>query len=417
MSLFLFVYEVIIRVYGEVIKWISPFYTKAKKWYQGRKNWAENLKKGVPPKGVDIWMHCASLGEFEQGRPVLEALRGKFPHRFILLTFFSPSGYEIRKNYDGADYITYLPLDTKRNARQFMEIVKPGLTLFVKYEFWVHFLSELHRRKYPVLLISAVFRENQLFFKWYGRSFKRLLYYYKKIFVQDERSASFLEKAGIRQVEIAGDTRFDRVAQLASGAKPLPVVEAFLQNKPSLVAGSTWPEDEELLKSSVEVFPKWIIAPHEISEGHLRQIEKLFQGKTIRYSRLISGTEPLKEVPVLLIDNIGMLASLYKYGEVAYIGGGFGRGIHNILEAAVFDIPVVFGPRYHKFKEATDLISEGGAFSIGDEPALNNLLRKLREESFRKTAGRVAGYYVQSKKGATMQILRYITEEGFFTGA
>lgn len=409
MSLFLFVYEVIIRVYGGVIKLAAPFHPKAKKWHSGRKKWAKALKKALPEEGADFWMHCASLGEFEQGRPVLEALRKKFPGHFILLTFFSPSGYEVRKNYEGANHIAYLPLDTYRNASHFVETVRPRLTIFVKYEFWVHFITALHRQKLPVLLISAIFREDQLFFKWYGKPFKRLLFYYQKIFVQDERSAGLLKKTGITKVEVAGDTRFDRVMQVASQGKNLPEIEAFLQNKPCLIAGSTWPKDEQLLRSCLSEIPKWIIAPHEINEAQIRQIEKFFQEEAVRYSVFIKNTEKNKEAAVLIIDNIGMLSSLYKYGEVAYIGGGFDQGIHNVLEAAVHGIPVIFGPRYQKFKEARDLIALQAAFSISNEKELKDAIRKLKDEAFCKAAGQKAGEYVKSHTGATQQILEFTT--------
>lgn len=415
MFLFRLVYDVIIHVFVAGIRIAALFNPKAGKWIKGRKNWFKILEPAIPENGVDIWIHCASLGEFEQGRPVLEALRDKYPHYYILLTFFSPSGYEVRKNYAGADHICYLPLDTPGNAKKFIKLIQPRLTLFVKYEFWYHYLTELHERQLPVVLISAIFRKDQFFFRWYGKPFRKLLFFFQQIFVQDKPSALRLEEAGISGVQIIGDTRFDRVVQIAAVAKALPAIETFLKGLPCWVAGSTWPEDDQLLQLCHSKIPKWIIAPHEVNEKHLLQIEKLFGQKVIRYSSLIQAPEKYSDKSVLIIDNMGLLSSLYRYGKVAYIGGGFGHGIHNILEAAVYGLPVIFGPRYQKFKEAKDLVDLNAAFSIRDENGLTSLIEKMENETYRKDAGRRAREYVKDQTSATQKIVRYIQEKRLLT--
>jgi 3-deoxy-D-manno-octulosonic-acid transferase len=413
MSLSFLVYDIIIRVYAILIRIAAIFNPKAQQWIRGRKHWHRALDKSLAKRQVDIWIHCASLGEFEQGRPVLEALRKVYPEKYILLTFFSPSGYEIRKNYPVADHICYLPLDTARNAREFIALVNPRLAVFVKYEFWLHFLRALHQQKIPVLLISAIFRPDQLFFQWYGKAFRQLLLSYTRIFVQDKNSASLLQQAGTDQVTVTGDTRFDRVLQIARQAKEIEHMGTFLQGRQAWVCGSTWPEDERIIQSCHEAIPKWIIAPHEINEAHLLQIEQLFYGKTVRYSVLTNDPESYADKKVLLIDNIGMLSSLYRYGIVAYIGGGFDHGIHNILEAAVYRIPVVFGPKYHKFKEATDLITLEAAFSISNEYELKTTIDRLTDEKLRIAAGGLCGDYVKDKAGATESIIDYIQAKRF----
>lgn len=410
MPLSFLVYDAIIKVYAAVIRIAVPFNPKARLWIKGRKNWNDYLRQHIPPRGVDLWMHCASLGEFEQGRPVLEGFRAKYPDRFILLSFFSPSGYEVRKNYAGADYICYLPLDTKQNARQFIQLIRPKLALFVKYEFWVHYISVLHQENIPLLLISAIFRRDQFFFKWYGKAFKQVLNYYDQIFVQDKSSAALLDKEGITKITISGDTRFDRVVAIAEKAKDFKEIEHFIQGKDAWIAGSTWPADEALIASVADSVSKWIIAPHEINEGHLLEMEKLFAGKTVRYSTLKTLSEDPVNKPILLIDNIGMLSSLYQYGITAYIGGGFGKGIHNVLEAAVWGVPVVFGPAFNKFKEAKDLVNLHGAFSIQDKTSLHSIIMKMKDHAARLNAGEVAAEYVRQEKGATALIMKYIMQ-------
>jgi 3-deoxy-D-manno-octulosonic-acid transferase len=341
---------------------------------------------------------------------VLEAFKKKFPDRFILLSFFSPSGYEVRKNYPLANYVCYLPLDTKRNARHFIRTARPKMVIFVKYEFWLHYLSALHREKIPLLLISAIFRKEQFFFRWYGKSFKRLLHYYDQLFVQDKTSAALLKNEGAARITISGDTRFDRVASIAEKAQIIPGIAGFLQGKKAWVAGSTWAKDEEIIAGGMDKIPKWIIAPHEINEEHLVQIEQQFAGKTVRYSHLKTDPERYAAKQVLLIDNIGMLSSLYQYGVVAYVGGGFGKGIHNGLEAAIWGIPVVFGPVFQKFKEARDLVGHQAAFSIRDRATFSATVAALEDTETRLKAGITAAGYVRARTGATATIMAYIMQ-------
>lgn len=415
MSLPFLVYDIIIRVYASLIRMASPFNPKAQKWIQGRKEWYDSLKSSLPPGGADVWIHCASLGEFEQGRPVLDALRREEPERYILVTFFSPSGYEIRKNYGGANHVCYLPPDTRKNARLFTELVHPRLVIFVKYEFWFHLLTALHQRKVPVLLISAIFRPGQFFFRWYGRPFRRLLLFYCHIFAQDEKSVEQLGKAGVTRVSLTGDTRFDRVLEIAAHRRDLPAVCTFTAGKPCGIAGSTWPRDEQLIHACRHLFPKWIIAPHEVNEGRLRQLEKLFSGETVRYSEVAAHPEKSEGSSVLIIDNVGMLSALYRNASVAYIGGGFDHGIHNILEAAVYGIPVVFGPAFSKFREAVDLVAAGAAFPVKRGSELEAILQRLADDAVRTRAGATAAAYIRDKAGATPAIIRYIQENRFLT--
>ncbi|GAA4303969.1 3-deoxy-D-manno-octulosonic acid transferase [Compostibacter hankyongensis] len=415
-------YDIVIRLYGAAIRLAALFNAKAALWVQGRRGWRQRLAAFYAPGGSGsgagqwVWVHCASLGEFEQGRPVVEALKSRYPQVRILLTFFSPSGYEIRKDYAGADLVSYLPLDTKANAAALISRVKPALVIFVKYEFWYHYLHELARQKIPVLLIAAIFRPGQPFFKRYGGLFRGLLRSYTHIFVQDAASAELLQQAGTGAVSIAGDTRFDRVAMLAAQRRRFPQVEAFLEGRRALVAGSTWPADERLLAACFRRQPpaaKWILAPHEIHSAHLEQLEMLFAGETVRYSALQEAGGGGKRI--LLIDNIGMLSALYAYGWAAYIGGGFGHGIHNILEAAVYGMPVLFGPRFGKFREAHALIGAGGAFPVQDEKGLCEQLARLSDPLALQAAATAAAHYVKEQTGATPLIMDYIEAKRFLT--
>lgn len=415
MSLSCLVYDIFIRVYAFTINLVAPFNAKARKWVRGRKAWHQNLESALGGRGVDIWMHCASLGEFEQGRPVLEALKRDFPDQTILVTFFSPSGYEVRKSYTQAKYVCYLPLDTVKNARRFISLVHPRLVIFIKYEFWFHLLTELHRRNVPVLLVSAIFRPGQIFFRKYGTSFLKLLTYYRQVFVQDARSRDLLQAHGIQSVRVTGDTRFDRVLQVSTETREPHGISDFLAGKEALVAGSTWPGDEQVLLGGVTLMPKWIIAPHEVNEGRLRQLERLFENRTVRYSDFLRERETNREKQVLLIDNVGMLSSLYRYGVAAYLGGGFDHGIHNVLEAAVYDLPVLFGPKYQKFREARELVQRACAFCVQNEQELRDTITRLREESFRKERGKAAGNYVRQQAGATKRILDFIQENRLLT--
>jgi 3-deoxy-D-manno-octulosonic-acid transferase len=366
----LVLYDILIRLYYLALCLASLFNLKARQMLSGRRNLFKILKSKLAPFSNIIWVHCASLGEFEQGRPLIEAIKEKYPQYKILLTFFSPSGYEIRKNYQLADAVSYIPLDTKRNARRFINIVKPVKVFFIKYEFWFHFLNRLNKENIPTYLVSANFRKDQVFFKWYGAWYRNILQFFSHIFVQNDSSLSLLNKHGITGVSVSGDTRFDRVHIISQLTKNNPTVELFKNNKPVFITGSSWPEDEKLLTRLINECNngwKYIIAPHEISPAHIEQLQIGLTKKSIRYSQQSLKSD---EYDVMIIDNIGMLSTLYQYGNIAYIGGGFGSGIHNILEAAVFGMPVLFGPNYQKFNEAKDLIEEGGAFSVSDFESL-----------------------------------------------
>ncbi|MBI5541862.1 MAG: 3-deoxy-D-manno-octulosonic acid transferase [Bacteroidia bacterium] len=405
-----FLYCILIRLYYLTILIVSPFNTKAHAWIKGRKNLFKILKNSLEGQSNVVWFHCASLGEFEQGRPVIEAYRIQNPDHKILLTFFSPSGYEIRKNYNGADWVFYLPLDTRSNVRRFLNIVKPLKVIFVKYEFWQIFLKELHKNNIPVYLISAIFRKEQLFFKWYGGWYKKLLDYFTHIFVQNEESFNLLNSINIMHTSVAGDTRFDRVYEIASNAKLIKEASVFSEGHKIIIIGSAWPKDEEVLvpyinKSSSEI--KFIIAPHEISESGLIKTEERILISVVRFSK--ASESDLKTARVLLVDNVGMLSSLYKYGNIAYIGGGFGKGIHNILEAAVFGLPVLFGSNYHKFSEAVDLIKEKGAFSINSNSELEQHFNKLlNDNSYCKKTSDISKRFVENRIGATKKIIEFI---------
>jgi 3-deoxy-D-manno-octulosonic-acid transferase len=396
-----------IRAYGLGILIWSLFNLKAKQWVIGRKNWKSNLEK-ADIEGA-IWIHCSSLGEFEQGRPVLEEIKKRRPEKKILLTFFSPSGYEIRKDYPLADYVCYLPLDTPGNARQFIEIAKPEIALFVKYEIWHNLYRELFKSGIAHYIISAIFRKDQIYFKPYGQWFRRTLKHTFRIFTQDERSLALLNEFEIENVEYAGDTRFDRVFEISKSAKKLSRAERFTEGKLTLVAGSTWPADEKILFEAVEGMDdiKLIIAPHLVDEKHIDSIRKFFPK-----SRLWSESELEEDNSnTLIIDKIGLLSSLYASGNIAYIGGGFGAGIHNTLEPACFGLPVIFGPKYSKFKEAVDLITQGGGFSVSDSKSLRTKLQELiSNEDFRKKSGRVSREYVELSRGATTKILNEIID-------
>jgi 3-deoxy-D-manno-octulosonic-acid transferase len=369
-------------------------------------------------KGKTIWMHCASLGEFEQGRPVLEALKAAYPAYRIVLTFFSPSGYAVKKNYAGADAVYYLPMDGKNNAAQFIDAVNPALVLWVKYEYWYYYLTGLQKRNTPVLLISGIFRPGQPFFTWYGLVWQQMLHCFTLLFVQNEASKALLGTIGISdKVMVTGDTRFDRVLQLAAQAEEIPAIAAFCSGSRVLVAGSTWEEDEAELIHYVRAHPeiKFIIAPHEINAANLQDVKKEFKG-AVFYSDL-SSKEVAADTHILIIDNIGMLSRLYRYADIAYIGGGFGSdGVHNVLEAAVYGKPVVFGPEYEKYIEAEGLVDCGGAFSIENALELEKLMNRLLADAAALTAaGKSAGDFVQQHSGAAKNIVGYIQEKRLLT--
>lgn len=401
-----FLYNIGIYLYQLAIFIASFFNTKAKKLRIGQAEAFIVLKQKIDPNTRYVWFHAASLGEFEQGRPVIEQLKKEKPDTKILLTFFSPSGYEIRKNYALADIVSYLPLDTASAAKKFVEMLNPSKAIFIKYEFWPNYLQALKAAGIPVYSISAIFRPGQIFFRWYGQWYKKLLQGIDHIFVQDKASLDLLKTHGVDKVSIAGDTRFDRVADLAAQAKTIPLVEAFVKDTEKvIVAGSSWPKDEELLVRYLKLHPdvKMILVPHEIHAAHIMGISKLLNGNFVAYTE--ATEQNVQTANCLVVDTIGLLSSIYRYGHVAYIGGGFGVGIHNTLEAAVWNVPVVFGPMYEKFREARDLIAIGGAFSIPDYEMLEAKLDALLKD---EKAGVIAGEYVKQNTGATKLILKEI---------
>jgi 3-deoxy-D-manno-octulosonic-acid transferase len=407
-------YNAVVRLYFTAIWCASFFNGKARLWVDGRKTRAFLRFPG------SIWFHFASLGEFEQGRPVLEALREKYPEDKIVITFFSPSGYEVRKNTPLADAVYYLPLDTRRNAREFIEAVQPKIAIFTKYEFWYHFLHEAKQRAIPVYIVSSIFRPDQVFFKWYGSLSRKILGFVSWFFVQDERSKQLLEQIGLNNATVSGDTRFDRVWANAQQPKSIPGVAEFKNSHKLFIAGSTWPEDEKLIASLVSAYPelKFILAPHEIGEDKINNLVALLPARTaIRYSHLTAHPDSYADSPhidsqVLVIDNIGMLSSLYQYGDIAYVGGGFGAGIHNTLEAAAYGLPVIFGPNYKKFIEANELIGLKAGFSIADESQLRGITDSLvNDKAFCILAAKKAAAYVETHTGATATIIDHITKE------
>jgi len=408
-------YKTGIFIYSQLIQFYSLFNEKAKLFVKGRKNWKQNLASKIDGNSKYIWFHCSSLGEFEQGRPVIEELKSQFPEYKIALTFFSPSGFEIRKNYPLADVVAYLPLDTKRNAQTFLEIVRPEKAFFVKYEFWYFYISELKRRNVPLYIVSAIFRENQQFFKntpW-GLWYRKILFKVEHLFVQNEKSGELLKSIGISNFTVTGDTRFDRVAAIARDSKKLPIVEKFKGNSLLIIAGSTWKPDEELLSAFINQSKniKFIIAAHEVSAANINRIHQLLKKPAVSFSK-VSESE-VDKYEVLIIDSVGLLSSIYRYGDIAYIGGGFGVGIHNILEAATFGLPVIFGPNYKKFKEAVDLISEGGAFSVSNATELRDALDKLIDDrDERQKASQFCNNYVAKNVGSTKHIVKKVFNIG-----
>jgi len=404
-------YSILIYIYSFIINIASLFNTKAKQWTVGRKNIILKIKKDfslVTEK--TIWIHSASLGEFEQGRPLIEALKKKNPNTKIVLTFFSPSGYEIRKNYPLADYVYYLPIDTPQNAKAFIKIINPSLVIFIKYEFWYNYINQLDKQKIPFLYISAIFRPNQLFFKPCGKWFLNHLRKANHFFVQNQTSKNLLRAKGIHQVSISGDTRFDRVASILQQAKENDIVKKFKGTSSLLLAGSTWPKDEEAIKDLHQAIPdiKIIIAPHLINQSHINQIKSIFP-KAITYSK--AKESDINKAPILIIDNMGMLSSLYQYADFALIGGGFGAGIHNTLEAATYGMPIFIGPNYHKFQEAKDLIDKGiiSVFNTADELKTDFDMILNDKDKYHHIV-KASKDYVKSNSGATDLIMRRISD-------
>jgi 3-deoxy-D-manno-octulosonic-acid transferase len=407
-------YNLAIYLYALAVRIISPFSKKARKMITGHKQAYRILKEKVEDDAEYIWFHAASLGEFEQGRPIIEEIKRKHPGRKILLTFFSPLGYEAAKGYPPADVVCCLPFDKKRNVKKFLRLVRPEMVIFIKYGFYYNFINQLYRRNIPVYMVSAVFRPGRIFFRWYGKGMRKLLKKYSRICVQDNDSAKLLSGIGVTNTEVCGDTRFDRVSDIRKQAKRLPVAEAFerqakSENEYILVAGSTWPKDEDILipyfNQAADL--KLIIAPHKTDEAHLRYIESSLQRPHIRYSEAISGM--MDDYDCLVIDNFGLLSSIYRYGQVAYVGGGFGQGIHNILEAAVYNIPVIFGPNFRQVREAQQIIECGGGYSVSDYQAFRGLMDEfLQYDETRHAAGLYAGGYVRSNSGVVGRIMKII---------
>ena len=404
-------YSTLIQLYSLLIRLLSPFNTKAKLWIQGRQHIFEKIAKSpisvAERKQKLAWFHCASLGEFEQGRPVIEAFKQAFPEYKILLTFFSPSGYEIRKNYAEADYICYLPSDTKAHAQQFIALTKPDIVFFVKYEFWANYLREVKKNQIPAISFSAIFRPNQIYFKAYGRFFKDTLFCFNHILVQNEASKKLLQSIGFEAVTVAGDTRFDRVFQIASQKKQLSIVEQFKEEKEIFIVGSAWQQDMDILIPFMnqDTALKFIIAPHEIHEEEISAWQKQLKAKSICYSEAES-VENTADYQILIINNIGLLSSLYQYANYAFIGGAFGKGLHNILEAATFGMPIFFGnSKYQKFQEALDLIALEGAFPVGSS---SELLEKFSQ--INSNATQITARYVEQNIGATNKVLAVAKE-------
>jgi 3-deoxy-D-manno-octulosonic-acid transferase len=413
-------YQLFLVLYQAGIRIAANWNPKAKRWLRGRKKIWSQLEMALSP-GKDkhtLWIHCASLGEFEQGRPVIETLRVQFPHAFIVLSFFSPSGYEVQKDYKHADHVCYLPIDGVDNARRFLDIVNPQLVIFVKYEFWFYYIKELKQRKIPLLLVSAIFRAEQPFFLWYGGFFRKMLSGFHHFFVQDEASKNLLQPlVPAADITLSGDTRFDRVLEIAKQREAIPLVETFCAGTRTIVAGSTWKEDEEMLANYMKQKPgfKLILVPHETNAANINRICTLFP-EAILYSDLLKGVE-YKDERVLIINSVGLLSRLYYYARVTYIGGGFTKdGIHNTLEAAVYGKPVVFGPNYQKYLEAIGLIKCGGGISFKDEEELSTYLdRFLKNESAFITSGSASTAFIQYQQGATAKIIHYIQENRLFT--
>ncbi len=409
-------YNILLYIYEFGIFVATFFSAKVKKMWRGERETFKILKEKVDPEAQYAWFHAASLGEFEQGRPIIEEYRRVFPKRKILLTFFSPSGYEVRKNYDGADIVCYLPIDTPTNALRFLRAVRPVEAFFIKYEFWYNYLHILRHRGIPVYSISSIFRKEQVFFKWYGFQYRHVLRCFTHFFVQNEESKRLLGTLGIDNVMVTGDTRFDRVMQIAKESKSIPVVREFKNGKKVFVAGSSWLPDEQIFLSYFAQHLDWkvIIAPHVIGESHLEQIMSLLEGrKVVRYTQIeADDAVTLGEAEVLIIDCFGLLSSIYKYGDVAYVGGGFGVGIHNLPEAAVWNLPVIFGPNHQKFQEANELKACGGGIAIeGKEDFQRVMDAFMASEDEMKRAADAAGHYVSSHSGATEKLLKLLREK------
>ena len=402
-------YSIAIYLYALAVVLVSPFHKKARLMVKGQWQTFRILHKKIRRDEMYVWFHAASLGEFEQGRPLMERLRREHPEYKILLTFFSPSGYEVRKNYEGADVVCYLPFDTPGNVHSFLRLARPCMAFFIKYEFWNNYLHACRRKKIPVYSVSSIFREEQVFFRWYGRSYSDVLRCVTHFYVQNEASRDLLARKGITNVTVVGDTRFDRVIDISRQAKQLPLVAAFKQDAKVLVAGSSWAPDEDLIIPYFNAHPemKLVLAPHVVSEEHLKEIEGKLQRPSVRYTQ--AKAEDVAKADCLIIDCYGLLSSIYRYGEMAYVGGGFGVGIHNVPEAAVYGIPVVIGPNNQKFREAQDLLRMGGCLEVADAGSYRQAMdRLLSDDAFREERGRIAGQYIEHNAGASEVIFRSV---------
>jgi len=404
-------YNLFVNLVSVLLKLIALFNPKIKLFMDGRKQTFPILKEKIKPNDSVIWFHCASLGEFEQGRPVIEKVNQIYPNHKIVLSFFSPSGYEVRKNYKVADAVVYLPLDTKKNVYQFIDYVHPEIAVFVKYEFWPNLLNQLKKKEITTILISGIFRENQIFFKSYGAWMKNKLQLFTHFFVQDDSSKKLINSIGIENVTISGDTRFDRVSEIVNQNNHLDFIHEFKDNKITLVAGSTWADDDKLLINYINNHStendKFIIAPHNINTDSIKKIQSELKVKSVLYSNY--QTNELKTARVFILDTIGILIKVYSYADIAYVGGGFTNGIHNILEPATFGIPIVIGPKYHKFNEALEMVAENACLAVNNKEEFNNVLDDLKNEILSAKIGNQAKNYVKSRIGATNLILNYIS--------
>ncbi len=402
-------YHIAIYLYLIGVAILSLFNRKVKKMWKGEREAVKTLREKVDPSAKYIWFHAASLGEFEQGRPLIEYIRKHYPSYKILLTFFSPSGYEVRKDYEHADIVCYLPLDTVFNARRFLNAIHPSMVFFIKYEFWYNYLHILKKRNIPVYSVSSIFRPNQIFFRWYAYNYRKVLKCFTHFFVQNEKSKELLSTIGIHNVDVVGDTRFDRVLDIKEQAKDLPLVQTFIANKPTFVAGSSWAPDEQIFIKYFNEHPNWklIIAPHVVNKEHIDSIKAQISGRVVLYSE--ASKADVETADCMIIDCYGLLSSIYRYGNIAYVGGGFGVGIHNVLEAAVWNIPVIFGPNNRNFMEARNLIAASGGFEISSYANFEALMQRFSQSpTFLEQSGNNAGQFVKDFTGATTRVLSHI---------
>ena len=403
-------YNIAISVYQFAVKVAALFSAKPAKMVKGHREVFDLLRSKIDRNARYIWFHAASLGEFEQGRPLIERIRKDYPQYKILQTFFSPSGYEVRKNYEGVDLVCYLPFDTPRNVEKFIELANPCMAFFIKYEFWLNYLNVLSKKGIPVYSVSSIFRPNQIFFRWYGKNYRKVLKTFAHLFVQNEESKELLANIGVNRVTVVGDTRFDRVLDIFASSKELPLVETFKGDALTFVAGSSWGPDEDIFISYFNAHSemKLVIAPHVVSDGHLKEIASKLQRPFVRYTQ--ATDENVKQADCLIIDCYGLLSSIYRYGEISYVGGGFGVGIHNVLEAAVYGIPVIFGPNNRKFREARHLLKQQGGFEIKSYEDFEHLMNRfLSDEVYLKASGKAAGDYVKHNAGALEKIMESVT--------